>query len=775
MAGKSTTATPKNLTATPKKWTPGETVIALDVYMNNRNALPTSPESPMIKDLSETLRSLAVSSGEVITDTFRNSAGCFMKLRQFQNIDEPPKGLKNHSKTDREIFSRYAKDPVGRQIAVALAKSGKNVPDESLPEDLAKEYTATQLSATSEKVLQTAHEPQVRGDVIVQPGVKPVGQLIKNETRLAIPRYQRAFSWNEAQVVDLCDDIRRLAVPFSQGKDEAQHFFGGLVMTQNPQGLGGWDVIDGQQRLTTFFLVLLKLADAYDVLSQRAEIQGDTVTQQGAVSNSLQIRREFLWVDEANALTGKKVIRPRLIAPEEDHEFFTQLLKGDPPPPGRASQHLLIEATEIIWRELFAAVFTDVHASEAARHKALLTIQTAMLSGSIVVQLTAQDTKAAYRLFMVLNDRGTPLSEGDLLRADTLEALANLDEYFDRGAAAWDSVLKFDADTVKRFLRQFYPSVYGHRVSIHNLVEEYQDNYLYKDLHREHLSAKEAETLVTRIEQMADEVPTFEDLLKEKWPYTTDEVSHAERLRLTRLLRTLKHELALPLLLAGARTMSQKDFAQMLFTIERFAFRYKNVCNGHADSAGRVYNQQAKYLRKHPKQKWPFSGFIAELKKLIDSDADEATFRSRIDKQLRYDRQGQRNNIKWILGALEDCHSWLHEDPKKRPNYPTLDTAMSLELDPAHIDHIYPQNPKSPDVEASLEPVKHYLGNLTLLEGKHNIIGGNTPFSRKRDIYKNMNRIQETKSLARNHTWTKQKVAARQDRIVESAVQLCCF
>jgi hypothetical protein len=75
--------------------------------------------------LSETLRSVAQGQGHEIDDKYRNTAGCFMKLRQFQNIDQPPSGLKNHSKTDREIFNRYANDDIGLRLAVAAARKGR--------------------------------------------------------------------------------------------------------------------------------------------------------------------------------------------------------------------------------------------------------------------------------------------------------------------------------------------------------------------------------------------------------------------------------------------------------------------------------------------------------------------------------------------------------------------------------------------------------------------------------------------------------------------------
>ncbi|OBJ57445.1 hypothetical protein A9W94_01545 [Mycobacterium asiaticum] len=693
-----------------------------------------------------------------------------MKLRQFQNIDAPPAGLKNHSKMDRGMFRRYVNDPIGLKLAVLVAKDGGVVPDEAAPEALQEEYNARLLAKTPDELLRTAQEPEVRGEVIVTPNVMPAGKLM-NDTRLAIPRYQRAFSWEEDQVVDLCEDVRTLALRFANGILDAQHFFGGLVMSQNIQ-FGGWEVIDGQQRLTTFVLTLHQLAKAFDMLSQRAQIAGDEATKMAATAASGSIAANFIWTTDNDALTGKSFTRPRLVAPEEDKDFFFALLKGQNPVPARNSQQLLIDASGFIWRELYAPVFRDPGASEADRHRALLTIQTAVVSGAIVVRLGARNKSAAYRLFMVLNDRGMQLSEGDLLRAETLEHLVPYSTAFDRAAAAWDVVLSFEPDTVKNFLRSYYPSVVGKRAAIRDLVDDYRTDVLQLSTVD---SGNDADKLADRIEQMAEEIPTFDLLQSDQWPYTSEEVHPAERQRLHRLLRTLKHELALPLLLSAARTVNQAQFVDLLFTLERFAFRYKNVCNGHADAAAKHYYTEAKEIRLHPQVKRPSENLLDRLQNLLETDADLSQFRTRMATQLRYNRQGQRNNIKWALALLDDCHSWLHEDKSKRDAIPALDTIVSLNLDVAQLDHIYPQNPKALDVNADLEPLKHTLGNLTLLDGKHNQIGSNTPFTAKKQIYSQLNKVQETQLLANLQEWTKYELQARQNRIIDAVTEICTF
>ena len=71
-----------------------------------------------------------------------------------------------------------------------------------------------------------------------------------------IPDYQRPYSWDKDNVSELLDDLINA---FEQNKDE-NYFCGSLVLVQNGDR---YDVIDGQQRLTTFTILFCVLRDLY--------------------------------------------------------------------------------------------------------------------------------------------------------------------------------------------------------------------------------------------------------------------------------------------------------------------------------------------------------------------------------------------------------------------------------------------------------------------------------------------------------------------------------
>src|SRR5579872_7026704 len=77
-----------------------------------------------------------------------------------------------------------------------------------------------------------------------------------------IPEYQRPYVWGSGEVTDLMDDISQ-----ARGADpRSQYFLGSMVLQKSIKETGvtvyeGYDLLDGQQRLTTLFLIMAVLRD----------------------------------------------------------------------------------------------------------------------------------------------------------------------------------------------------------------------------------------------------------------------------------------------------------------------------------------------------------------------------------------------------------------------------------------------------------------------------------------------------------------------------------
>lgn len=104
-----------------------------------------------------------------------------------------------------------------------------------------------------------------------KPQVLTVRELIQGNYE--IPPYQRAYAWGEAEITTFLKDIRD-----ARGRSESEssgYYIGSLVLNSEPANAKGpYTVVDGQQRLTTLFIILaLYFSDEADF-----EITYDTLT-----------------------------------------------------------------------------------------------------------------------------------------------------------------------------------------------------------------------------------------------------------------------------------------------------------------------------------------------------------------------------------------------------------------------------------------------------------------------------------------------------------------
>jgi hypothetical protein len=189
-----------------------------------------------------------------------------------------------------------------------------------------------------------------------------------------VPSYQRSYSWEDQQLQELVDDLRYLP-------EDTSHFFGNIIIdkrdapyeTDRGRRFDMYEVVDGQQRLTTALIAL-------HVATQMDEVVADTVAADNLI----------FPVDE----------RPRLMPQDQDKEFFRDSLFGA----GRLacetpSQERLENA-----KHRFESIFEELDVrslAERLRYDCMVN----------VVEIDS-DSEAA-SIFESLNDRGKPLSTLD--------------------------------------------------------------------------------------------------------------------------------------------------------------------------------------------------------------------------------------------------------------------------------------------------------------------------------------------------------------------------
>ena len=100
--------------------------------------------------------------------------------------------------------------------------------------------------------------------------LKPISSLLDdgrgNPYTYWIPAYQRGYRWSPLQVTQLLDDVWEFVQESEGGARQQFYCLQPLVIKALPTG--AFEVVDGQQRLTTIYILLTYLKDIVTILGK---------------------------------------------------------------------------------------------------------------------------------------------------------------------------------------------------------------------------------------------------------------------------------------------------------------------------------------------------------------------------------------------------------------------------------------------------------------------------------------------------------------------------
>lgn len=118
----------------------------------------------------------------------------------------------------------------------------------------------------------------------IEPKLKKIGDYLKLEedTVFTIPEYQRAYSWG----IDSCDKLWQDINDFVESESKDRYFFGTIIINCQDNDTK-YGLIDGQQRTTTFLLLLKALLVRINIAIERTASDEDSAS----LCRGLQERR----------------------------------------------------------------------------------------------------------------------------------------------------------------------------------------------------------------------------------------------------------------------------------------------------------------------------------------------------------------------------------------------------------------------------------------------------------------------------------------------------
>lgn len=208
-----------------------------------------------------------------------------------------------------------------------------------------------------------------------------------------VPRYQRPYAWDDENVLDLWNDLK--------GNPEG-HFLGNMVV--HPSGSDNWDLVDGQQRLTTVLIAIRAIKDAYEKIDEEGRAQGlDNYLQRVDLSGERAFRLKYR--------TESGYLHLSLFSDPE-----STIRKTNPQSSAEKAQY---SAYKIFARNIEA----EVAESRGSGVEAIDAVRDRFIRAS-VVYVRVDGRQDAFRIFETLNDRGKSLNQVDLVKNQVISSIA---------------------------------------------------------------------------------------------------------------------------------------------------------------------------------------------------------------------------------------------------------------------------------------------------------------------------------------------------------------
>ena len=608
-----------------------------------------------------------------------------------------------------------------------------------------------------------------------------------------VPDFQREYVWSEKEVTQLLEDIDG-NFDISSSENFSEYFIGTVLVAPKQNERSHFDIIDGQQRLTTIFLILCALRVRFKGTREEGHFNGlitDSHTiPRGEIktgSTKFSPKLEIRYEDGAKVIT--KIIDA--IDAHDSPENVRQIIKKS----GikiYGSIEKILRAYEVIYRFL-----KDNYTDEAELKK-----YWGYLSHEVVFIQISKDISNALKIFETINERGIGLNPMDLLKNLLFIQLKNPKE-FTRLKDEWKKITKpLEEEEVKekplRFLRYFIMANYDVKIAERSGAT-IRESEIYDWFSDNPALTNHENKPFEFVDSVAQSARWYGNFVK---GLGTDDKGVSALASLKKLTGGA-FRLHYILLLAAAK-LPEHFFNQFVNQIESFLF----YC---------IFTKtQAKYIENF------FANWVKDIREIacIEYAEDKRQSLNRfIDEHFAKEMERKTPELKDALKRLS-----LDSMPQYQIRYllarlaqhvdmkfQGLKTRDSLDSYLKHdIEHILPKNPDKnlrdkwdselsnlpdsnlPDDEAVLpyDEAMQRLGNLTLLEPTINIVAGNDSYAEKLPKYKesrlyltsslvelsqvgqNSSITRINKQLSSFETWDAAAIEKRQSLLIDMALEV---
>lgn len=604
-----------------------------------------------------------------------------------------------------------------------------------------------------------------------------IGSILRERQRFVVPIYQRTYSWTvRKQLEPFLEQVKSKASERLDGNRSAfSHYMGALLVIPEGEAVFGriqnFNVVDGQQRLTTFNLFYAALRELAHTLglNEIAHQIRDLLVHSGEtpMHDRANERYKLQPTKYDRQLYRDLIDGDRASIRSKYPDFFYQkgtLREGDAPLPLRAWW---------FFRDTTEEFVTEGQADAAEQQRRLLALSTALFEDFRLIVITLAKDDDAQVIFQTLNTGGEPLAAMDLVRNDVFHRAGRRGEDVDRlmeerwsvfEQPFWkqnDTQGRITKPRIDFFLAHSLAAQQGKDVSLSELYAEYKT----------FVTAKNFASTVDELQSLTCYVPTYRVLV--------EPTGHSSMALLAQRLTVFDVSTAYPLVfIIGASQAANEEKSRCYDLIASYIIR-RALCGLTPKNYNKVFARVAGVLSANGVSAANLSHEFAALEGDTVRFPTDGDLRVAIESSRQYGAMRQ-NRLRLILQELE-----LASRDKFDETAGIRDDLQIEHVMPDEWTEFWPLADKrfAPrDLETGIdeamraaiqerESLKHTLGNLSLLTPAANPQIGKSAFDRKCERLRG-SLLKLNQEIASEPEWNEAAIKRRAIRLSKLAISL---
>lgn len=544
-----------------------------------------------------------------------------------------------------------------------------------------------------------------------------------------IPEYQRPYVWGKDEVVELLDDISYAAL----NTPNNDYFLGSFVYQHKKAGGDQEfienDLLDGQQRITTIFLLFAVIRDIETNKKRKENCQ------------------KYIYQEEDKDTNTPERIRLLYKIRPEVEKFIDEFVKTENSIVDKLEdiKRIANEDKDVSRKNMANAILNIKNYFE--EHNNIDTVFPYLLQYVLMIYVYSEQLEDAFRLFTILNDRGVKLRNSDILKAQNLQHVPDAERT--KYGIKWEELESELGDDFDRFLSFIRTIVVKEKARL-SLLQEFEDK-IYNPKEKDKSTGKVKPALLKRGKDTFDLLDKYYKHYDQL--FENDNLNFTNGFEFNNLLVVMKTTLPstdwIPPLLSYYNKYNSNRIYDFLLLLDK---KFTGDWVGQLSPTERMENMNG-ILKGIEAQKTP-----DDLFKTNSFDFDKADFLKNIEGKV-YGRQFAKSILLKLDFLLND-------------NKTTKWSAFSQ----ITIEHILPQTPsdssqwKKDFTDTERADLTNKIGNLILLGRGKNASQGRLDYAQKHQKYfaNNINTFPNSLRVFNKYqtVWTKTELNENQTNVI---------